>query len=59
MNYYEKKNQVQIKINLEALLRIMAQADVDVPKGLPDKVYMSLDNVLELTWEQPEAPVPF
>lgn len=59
-DYYSKKNQVKVTITIEALLRILYEADKDIPKGLPAHAYLSaFDNTLELTWDAPEAPMPF
>jgi hypothetical protein len=59
-DYYTKMNQVKVTIKIEALLRILASADHDVPKGLPANVYLSVfDNTLELTWDDPKPPCPF
>jgi len=56
---YEKKNKTQVRIDLDALLRILKDMDQEIPDGKPQEVYLTLQNVLELTWTHPDAPVPF
>ena len=59
-DFYTKKNQVKVTISIEALLRILYEANQDIPKGLPAHAHLSaFDHSLELTWDSPEPPMPF
>ena len=57
--HYPKTNKVEVKVTLDQLVRMLADADTDIPKGLPTFVRLSLSDVLELTWEVKTPPAPF
>jgi hypothetical protein len=56
---YPKTNKTTIKITMEQLLRLLAESDPSIPKGLPSLVRVTLQDDLEITWKDVEPTSPF
>lgn len=54
-----KTNLVRVKLTLEQILLLLADANEEVPQGLPTNVRLTFDDTLELVWEDVPAPSPF